>query len=184
LYINLVIVRALTEWTGTNQQGIMDQTSIREGIGGITTGVGFNYLAGTTNTRQAYIQGFDNIQTTTNSGAGANFVAGLGSGAVPNESVPYGVTQPTVLQRCCTRRYQISFALGLFTQDKLIPTKWMASQLAVELTLENAASCMISLPGTSSGIPPTYTVTGVNLIPEILEFDSSYDAMFLKGCIC
>lgn len=57
----------------------------------------------------------------------------------------------------------------------------MASQLAIEITLENPASCMIAKPGGATGSTPTYYVTGVNLIPEILEFDSSYDAMFLKG---
>jgi len=33
-----------------------------------------------------------------------------------------------------TRRYQVQLALGLMTQEKLIPTKYMASQLAIELS--------------------------------------------------
>ena len=57
----------------------------------------------------------------------------------------------------------------------------MASQLAIEITLETAAGCIIAKAGGASGTPPTYSVSNVNLIPEILEFDSSYDAMFLKG---
>ncbi len=58
----------------------------------------------------------------------------------------------------------------------------MASQLAVEITLENAASAMIFKKGpTFTGVTPTYSITNVNLIPEIMEFDSSYDALFLKG---
>ena len=36
--LTLVIVRCLTEWTATNQQGTFDQTSISEGIGGVTIG--------------------------------------------------------------------------------------------------------------------------------------------------
>lgn len=55
----------------------------------------------------------------------------------------------------------------------------MASQLAIELTLENTASCLV-LAGTPV-VKPTYAVQNINLIPEIMEFDSSYDAMFLKG---
>lgn len=55
----------------------------------------------------------------------------------------------------------------------------MASQLAIELTLENAAGCIFV--GGSPTYNPTYSVWNVNLIPEIVEFDSSYDAMFLKG---
>lgn len=58
----------------------------------------------------------------------------------------------------------------------------MASQLAVELTLETAAaSIFVVAVGTGQGGDPTYAVSNVNLIPEILEFDASYDEMFLRG---
>lgn len=57
----------------------------------------------------------------------------------------------------------------------------MASQLAIEITLEREDACIFSLPGLATGNQPTYGVGNVNLIPEILVFDSSYDAMFLKG---
>lgn len=65
----------------------------------------------------------------------------------------------------------------------------MASALAIELTLEEAARCLYvtstfnALGGTAaySGSAPTYTVGNVNLIPEVIQFDASYDAMFLKG---
>lgn len=82
-----------------------------------------------------------------------------------------------------TRRYQVQLALGLMTQEKLIPTKYMASQLAIELTLETVANCVFAdylqsagapgfgyTPGLASQI--TYAVSNVNLIPEILEFDA------------
>lgn len=52
----------------------------------------------------------------------------------------------------------------------------MASQLAIELTLENAAGCLFQ-QGTATA-PPTYSLTNVNLIPEIMEFDSSYGTLF------
>ena len=159
------IVRALTEWTATNQVGTMDQTGIAEGIGGVTVGTDGSATKnfGLVNVRQAYIQGIDN-----SGGTGA--ASGFGQA---------GTKFGTVYKQ---RRYQVSFALGLFTQSKLIPTKFMASQLAIELTLESAAGCMISIVGTSVGTTAaTYSLTNVNLIPEILEFDASYDAMFLKG---
>lgn len=62
----------------------------------------------------------------------------------------------------------------------------MASQLAIEIYLEQPAACIISKAtntngSVTAGTTPTYTVYNVNLIPEILEFDASYDAMFLKG---
>jgi len=87
----------------------------------------------------------------------------------------------------------------------------MASQLAIELTLEQAQGCIFTPPSTVTGftstapaftIPPpiaangfvigapqtytssttpTYGVGNVNLIPEIMQFDASYDEMFLQG---
>jgi len=151
------IVRSLTEWTATNQYQCIDQTSIAEGIGGVITSPnGDNSASGLVSVRQAYIQGDDQTTTT-------------GFGTV----------------RTTQRRYQVNLALGLFTQSKLIPTKFMASQLAIEITLAQATDCLIAVcaAGTTkpSGTDPTYGVFNVNLIPEILEFDASYDAMFLKG---
>lgn len=186
-----VIVRALTEWTGTNQQGTFDQTSITDGIGGVAAGTEGSsngtshtpnelYRTGLVNVRQAYIQGHDNSTNTGLSGDVTDptpkvglyydFASGTGRGSVPNKN-----------GSSCVRRYQVSFALGMFTQEKLIPTKFMASQLAIEITLEQDAACIFSLKGALSGGAPTYKVRNVNLIPEILEFDASYDAMFLKG---
>lgn len=175
-----VIVRALTEWTGTGQQGLMDQSTVADGIGGITYGCGANSFVGMVNTRKQLIQGIDNSTP----GAAANFTGGTGGGAIPNNYVPSGVSAPPSGTSYCSRRYQVSFALGLFTQDKLIPTKFMASQLAIELSLENADACIFTQPGavaTGSSLAPTYAVANINLIPEILEFDASYDAMFLRG---
>jgi hypothetical protein len=52
----------------------------------------------------------------------------------------------------------------------------MASQLAIEITLEQAQACIyIQNAGTlHNTFTPTYTVSEVNLIPEVLEFDGSY----------
>lgn len=193
-----VIMRSLTEWTSTNQICTMDQTSVAEGIGGIVpttinnkvfsyaTGAGDNANptnfptvalenpAGYTqlvNVRQSFIQGISKE-------AAPSF------GAVPNTYTRSGGNAGWK----CTRRYQITLGTGIFTQEKLIPTKFMASQFAVELTLARPESCIFSVKESNfadsvsgSGDTPTYDVSNVNLIPEILEFDSSYDAMFLKG---
>lgn len=185
-----VIVRALTEWTSTNQSGTMDQTSVSEGIGGVTFAHSLGYQ-GLCNVRQKFIQGIETANGGPNPLGTANLIGGGLAGYVPNRTgagVPGAPTGES--PNCCTRRYQVNFALGLFTQDKLIPVKFMASQLAIEITLESAAACMFFTPYSVADpfvVPPpitqnpTYLVGNVNLIPEILEFDSSYDAMFLRG---
>lgn len=173
-----VIVRALTEWTATDQHMTMDQTSVAEGIGGVVVATDSASAFGCVNTRQKYIQGV----CTTTGVTPNNFTGGAGFGVVPQSSdVPAGITGSG--GTAVTRRYQINFALGLFTQDKLIPTKFMASQLAIELTLEQANACIYVPPTCTDTITgsPTYGVANVNLIPEILEFDASYDSMFLAG---
>lgn len=104
MVIIIVIVRGLTEWTGTNQSGTLDQTSINEGVGGYTMGFApTSGVPGIVNTRQTYIQGY---------GAAID-----SNGAVPNATT--AVTSPGST-KYSTRRYQINFALGLFTQDKLV----------------------------------------------------------------
>jgi hypothetical protein len=179
------IVRCLTEWTATNVQGILDQTSIAEGIGGYVldsdTGVSFGFV----NSRQKYIQSTaSNITQTT----ATNFTAGLEIGPAGNmtdEGVPGGATKDGVHS---TRRYQVNLPFGILTQDKLIPTKFMASALAIELTLEEAARCLYvtsalnALGGTPaySGAAPTYSVGNVNLIPEVIQFDASYGIFYFK----
>jgi hypothetical protein len=242
-----VIVRQLTEWTGTNQMAAADQFSVTDGIGGIAAGnSGQQNTASSTalgasngarqplpyiNIRQKHIHGIDmNCQGGLNNPvfpAAANpqvvisaNVDGVitstpsGHGVVPNQSVSGAPLIPatgivinpihnTVFGGNPTRRYQVQLALGIFNQEKLIPTKFMASQLAIEITLENPQACMYYQPsstflgsgsispaasvnpvtglGTPSATPPSYQVTNVNLIPEILEFDASYDESFLKG---
>lgn len=208
-----VIVRMLTECTGTTQLGHSDAQGIANGIGGVQLGFipgasvasplefSFNQsTAGLVNVRQTKIQGIDSSRNEqlmpSNFTAGYLFGMGTGYGTVPNQQVS-GISAPSLntytgisgavaaadtnIKPFCTRRYQISLLFGLFIQDKLIPLKFMASQLAIELTLASADECIFALQGNSSGTTPTYSVANVNLIPEILEFDSSYDAMFLRG---
>ena len=171
-----VIVRALTEWSSSNPH-VPDQAAVSEGIGGVSfgstplsnatigAGTGLN-AQGLVNIRQAHIHGIDTIAGPSVKVA---LTGGAGFGTVPNADI--------------TRKYQISFALGMFTQEKLIPTKFMASQLAIEITLETAAACMIHKYdiATTVSTNASYKVKNVNLIPEILEFDASYDSMFLMG---
>lgn len=171
-----VIVRALTEWSSSNPHQ-PDQSAVTEGIGGVTFGSApatANTLGtaadfqpqGLIHVRQNLIHGTSNIDGPSTK---VSLTGGSAMGPVPSTEL--------------TRRYQISFALGMFTQEKLIPTKFMASQLAIEITLETPAACMIHKyqVGTTVTAQPTYAVKNVNLIPEILEFDASYDAMFLMG---
>jgi hypothetical protein len=173
-----VIVRALTEWSSSNMQ-VVDQAACNEGIGGVTFGSAPSAVAtigtsaslnpqGLVNVRQAHIQGIDNIAGPATKVA---LVGAPGFGTVPNT----GDNSRSI------RKYQISFALGMFTQEKLIPTKFMASQLAIEITLETPAACIIHKYDGTVSTTPSYLVKNVNLIPEILEFDASYDSMFLMG---
>ena len=171
------IVRSLTEWTSTNS-GVMDQTSISEGVGGFIVDnggatAGGVPIYGLCSVRQKYIQGHGLAGPAT-AAAVTNFSEGAEMGLVGDQNSPVSGLGTSV-----TRRYQINFALGLFTQDKLIPTKFMASQLAIELTLADASACIFT--NTGAGTSPTYALTNVNLIPEILQFDASYDSMFLRG---
>ena len=142
---------------------------------------------GLTNVRQHDIQGIEGGFVPGSSafdGYSAAFVkaAGDGCGIVPNSdssTLPGGIAASGTYS---VRRYCVNLALGLFTQDKLIPTKYMASQLAIEITLEQANACIYQPVGYSGNTTaPTYAVGNINLIPEMIDFDDSYDEQFLKG---
>lgn len=60
----------------------------------------------------------------------------------------------------------------------------MASQLAIEITLERPENCIYQPVGATAnadGGGPTYMVGNVALIPEIIEFDDVYDNNFLTA---
>ena len=168
------LVRQLTEFTTSNGTAI-DQTSIAEGIGGY-----YMDYSGTVwapySTRQYKIQGLKAAGAALQFGVpNSQPIGGAGSIA--------GLVGPT-----CVRRYQVQLPAGLFQQGKYLPVKFMASQFAIELTLAQPATCMIAisnaLTNPSPTLPagtPSYVITNVNLIPEVLEFDSSYDQNFLQG---
>lgn len=160
--------RLATEWTCTNG-GVLDQETIAEGIGGQVMDIdspGTHF--GHCNVRQKYVQGYSYIT----GGTPANFTGGQAFGRVGQNTNGISVT----------KRYSIQLATGLHQQKKLIPTKWMASQFAVELTLEQPAACIYSVT-TGTGTTPTYKLTNVALIPEILSFDIAYDEVFEAGMI-
>jgi len=86
------------------------------------------------------------------------------------------------------KRYQIPIPSGLFNNGKLLPVKYMASQLSINLTLAKAeevimATNKVAITGNAVLQPgtPSFYLQNVAIIPEILEFDSTYDAMFLKS---
>lgn len=195
------IVRCLTEWTANSPHMTMDQSTINEGIGGVVMEYASNYTipvinaGGNTttgnsagaitpvNVRQKYIHGMGTANTT-GLLIGGGGIAGKAVGTAGVSSAPPGwqsITNYTAI----TQRYQVQFALGLFSQGKYLPTKFMASQLAIEITLEQAQFCLFTDTNTNGAgqtdVTPTYGVGNITLLPEILEFDPSYDAIFLKG---
>jgi hypothetical protein len=211
-----VIIRMLTECTGTSQASHADQNGVANGIGGVemsfatgtssTAGNGLYSIdwstGGPVHVRQRFIQGVDasirQAALSTINTDHYDYGISNGMGSVPNQkqsgqaepaiatylSPPVALgagAVPQATKAFCTRRYQISLGFGLFNQDKLIPLKFMASQLAVELSLASADECIFVQRSAGTGSLPTYSVANVNIIPEILEFDASYDAMFLKG---
>lgn len=185
------IVRCLTEWTANSPHMTMDQSTINEGIGGVVmeypnntivpAAAGIATYATPTNVRQKFIHGVGSVNSVTSGAliAGTGIAGKQGASNAPPGYTAIGSYTPI------TQRYQIQLALGLFSQGKYIPTKFMASQLAIEITLEQSQFCLFT-DTTSTGASvtattPTYGVGNVTLLPEILEFDPSYDAIFLKG---
>jgi hypothetical protein len=152
-----LIYRMLIEHTSSNCIDNIDQNSILEGIGGIMADpreFQTNIALPTVVTYTPY-----NVRYTAIQGF---------DGTLPYSGVGLN-----------PRTYSVSLLLGMFIQAKLIPLKFMAGQIVIEIELEESLKCM-----TWSRTPttvPYYQVTNVNFCTEILEFDGSYDMAFLEG---
>ncbi len=104
--------------------------------------------------------------------------ASAGTAHVHNVLLPTTITSALEMAAALSgdkRTYCLSLLCGLLTTKKLIPLKWMASQLALEITF---ASNNDALLGDTA---PDFTVESPNFIAELVEFDSSYDKAFYMG---
>lgn len=81
-----------------------------------------------------------------------------------------------VIAAATTRSYCLNLFSGLLTCKKLIPLKWMSAQVAIELTLAPDANVYVSSMGT-----PQMSLSNVNYIAEMVEFDGTYDSAFFQG---
>lgn len=83
------------------------------------------------------------------------------------------------------RRYSIPINTGVFQQRRLLPLKFMSSQLQIEFELADAVDCQLWVTGTGAGAAvPTGTQTEVGLpeiTAELLEFDAEFDAAVFTG---
>lgn len=172
------IARMLIEHVGTNCQQTCDEATISEGQGGVTLALdGTGGYFGNSNVRQKMIQG---VSSGTQPVSASDFFGGQGFGIVPQ-----GTDRPSSIGSnggaYSTRRYTLPFLLGMFLQDKLIATKFMASQFAIELTLEQASACIFAPTASGFTVSPTYVIGNVALLPEMLVFDTVFDETFVQG---
>lgn len=105
-----------------------------------------------------------------------------------------------------TRTFALNLLSGLLTSKKLLPLKWMAAQLSIEITLASASEAFLdrapqastetvsiltggsnqpvsyTVPADSTTfVAASYTVENVNYVAELVEFDSTYDQAFFMG---
>lgn len=190
-----LLVRMISEATGNSVHQAEDQSAFLEGIGGscLTSNMyGVSILpapatqpnppptsanSGTvpitgmhmrsSNTRAVHVQ-CANYQSDSCPPMGVAQTLPA-SGGVANTNPP-------------SRRYSIPLLFGNFTQDKLIPLKWMASQLKIMLTLADPRDCLVEDRVTANQrSQATYAITNIYFNCELYEYDASYDAAFLEG---
>lgn len=104
--------------------------------------------------------------------------------SLESESTPgtYVVTEVGTVGR----RYSIPINTGVFQQRRLLPLKFMSSQLQIEFELAEAVDCQVWVLGTGGTGPavPTGAQTEVGLpeiTAELLEFDAEFDAAVFTG---
>jgi hypothetical protein len=100
-------------------------------------------------------------------------------GFVKNQLIPGDVMAVDALKT--TRTFALNLLSGLLTSKKLIPLKWMAAQLSIEITLASVAESFLDDAPVSPQVPLTYELENVNYVAELVEFDSTYDQAFFMG---
>lgn len=106
----------------------------------------------------------------------------LGQAIVPDTATAADLIAPGRPRTFC-----VNLASGLLSQKKLIPLKWLASQLVIELTLNSEPDCLTSFSHAVAGVransltAATVTLSNVNFIAEMLEFDSAFDSSVWAG---
>ena len=115
-----------------------------------------------------------------------NIIAGRGMGRLGITRSNYHSLQPTESGALplnpgeVVRRYAVPINTGLFQQKNLIPLKYMASQLQLEIELAEGVDCItwVKSGGTSPTIPTGCDVEVAlpEIVAELLEFDSEFDA--------
>lgn len=139
----------------------------------------------------------DGMASATPKDNGAAFeFAGIGTGYSTRPVTSAAAIAQSLYMPGRKRTFCLNLLSGLLTQKKLIPLKWMASQLVIELTVNNELDALVG----SSGMPAafvtagptgqvavaapaslTYNITDVNFVAELLEFDSAFDTAFWGG---
>lgn len=168
-----VLVRMLTEATGNNVNQSLDQSALTEGIGGMTPTIDSQWgksivPVGTPGTAPD-LYGSPSVRLVNTR---VYAIQSL------NTSLSMGITNGTGTAN--TRRYTVQLPFGIFQQNKLLPLKWMASQLTISLDLAPANECMVQDVDTSAP-QAEYTIKNMFFNAELIEYDSSYDAAFLEG---
>jgi len=89
-------------------------------------------------------------------------------------------------------RFLTPLLFGIFQQRKLIPLKWMSSQLIIELYLESSINNFLIADtfdrgsydvtaGLITPSPTSFNIGNTVLIYDLYEFDASYDEAFMEG---
>jgi len=75
------------------------------------------------------------------------------------------------------RTYCLNLLSGLLTQKKLVPLKWMAAQLAIEITVADIGESCLFDNATDTSL----VVNDPMFVAEMMSFDSTYDTAFYMG---
>lgn len=172
---NGYLQRQLSEFTGYSTQD-NDQFNVAKGISGIS---------------QQYVQdlGFVAVNNRLES-HGLHYFGAKDGSLITNKPSRIAPTYVNIGgAHYAVKRYQIDLPFGLFQQGKLIPVKYMASQLSIHLKVTTPEKIIIANKSSNYNEPliddhsgtPSFFLSNVTLHPEILEFDSTYDSYFVSS---
>lgn len=102
----------------------------------------------------------------------------LGSNMHPGVTptvAPTAATLSGLVTKAVPQNFNLNLFSGFLCVQKLIPLKWMAAQLAFEIEWNPPSRAFLS------GDSLDYSITNVNYVTELFQFDSTYDSAFFMG---
>ena len=125
---------------------------------------------------------YDTFELAPGAGSLSAYTAGVTNATITTTELGRFIQTPStaaVALSATKRTYALNLMSGILTAEKLIPLKWMAAQLSIEVTFAGYNEAFIA--GATNQDSSAYVIDNVQFLAEMVTFSDTYDAAFVAG---